>query len=72
MVLGLRLNLGKSMLIPIGEVPNLDQLTADLACKQGKLPTTHLGLPIGANFKQKEVWAPLVDRMRKRLNGWKA
>lgn len=55
MVLGLRLNLGNSLLIPVGEVPNLDQLAADLACRQGKLPATYLGLPLGANYKQKEV-----------------
>lgn len=57
------------MLIVVGEVSNLDQLAADLECRQGKLPTTYLGLPLGATYKQKEVWAPLVERMRKRLNG---
>lgn len=32
-VSSLRLNLGKSTLIVIGEVPNLDQLAADHECK---------------------------------------
>lgn len=71
-VFGLRLNLGKSSLITIGEVPNLEQLVADLDYRQGKLPSTYLGFPLGASYKQKEVWLPLVDRMKKRLNGWKA
>lgn len=32
-VSGLRLNLGKCILFPIGEVPNLDQLATDMECK---------------------------------------
>lgn len=32
-VSGIRLNLAKSVLIAIGEVPNLDQLAADLECR---------------------------------------
>lgn len=71
-VSGLRLNLGKSVLIAVGEVPKLDQLAADLNCRQGKLPSTYLGHPLGATYKQNEMWVPLVERMRKRLNGWKA
>lgn len=71
-VFGLRLSLAKSSLITIREVPNLDQFTADLECRQGKLPSTYPGLPIGASYKQKEVWIPLVYRIKKRLNGWKA
>lgn len=59
-------------MFPIGEVPNLDQLAADLECKQGNLPSSYLGLPLGATYKQREVWYPLVDRMKKLLNGWKA
>lgn len=55
-----------------GDVPNLDQLANDLKCKQGKLPSTYLGLPLGVTYKQKEVWFPLVDMMKKRMNGWNA
>lgn len=71
-VSGLGLNLRKSVLIVVGDVSNLDQLAADLNCGQGKLSSIYLGLPLGATYKQKEVWAPLVERMRKHLNGWKA
>lgn len=71
-VSGLCLNLGKSCLIGIEEVPNLDQLVANLECRQRNLPSTYLGLPLGASYKKKEVWSPLIDRMKKRLNGWKS
>lgn len=68
-VSGLKLNLGKSNLFSIGEVPNLDQLAADLECKQGSFPSSYLGLPLGVKYKQKEVWYPLVERKKKRLSG---
>lgn len=54
-VSGLRLNLGKTCLITIGEVPNLDQLASDLECKQGKLPSTYLGFSLGATYKHRKV-----------------
>lgn len=54
-VLGIHLNLGKSSLVAVGEVTNLDQLAADLGCRIGSLPTTCLGMPLGSSFKQKEV-----------------
>lgn len=28
-------------------------------------------MPLGSSYKWKEVWGPVVDRMRKRLAGWK-
>lgn len=40
-------------------------------CKQGSLPDTYLGLPLGAKFKCVAVWDRLVDRIRKRLGLWK-
>lgn len=69
---GLRLNLAKSSIIVVGEVPNLSQLASDLECRQGQLPVAYLGLTLGANYKQRDVWSPMIDRMRKRLTGWKA
>lgn len=44
----------------------------DLGCQVGSLPIHYLGLPLGSRFKNKEVWDLVVDRMRKKLVGWKA
>lgn len=66
-VSGLHLNLAKSSLIALGEVSNLNQLAIDLECRMDHLPTTYLGLPLSASYKQ--VWCPMIDRMRKHLNG---
>ena len=43
---GLKINLGKSELVPIGMVHNLDLLLTVLGCKQGTLPMNYLGLPL--------------------------
>jgi hypothetical protein len=68
---GLRINLGKSELVPVGEVPCIEELADILGCKTSKLPMKYLGLPLGARFKAKEIWNPIVEKMEHRLAGWK-
>ena len=41
-----KINLEKSELIPVGEVPNLEELAKVLGCKVGSLPSTYLSLPL--------------------------
>ncbi|RVW29965.1 hypothetical protein CK203_101376 [Vitis vinifera] len=48
---GLRINLDKSELIPIGCVDNLDDLALELGCKVDIVPSSYLGLPLGPPFK---------------------
>ena len=31
----------------------------------------YLGLPLGAKFKAKEVWNEVLEKMERRLAGWK-
>ena len=50
-VSGLRINLEKSKLIPMGRVDNFDDLAMEFGCRVGSLPCTYLGLPLGAPFK---------------------
>ncbi|RVX17977.1 LINE-1 reverse transcriptase-like [Vitis vinifera] len=47
----LRINLAKSVLIPVGEVDELEELAAELGCRLGDLPTVYLGLPLEPNIK---------------------
>jgi hypothetical protein len=70
-VSGLRINLGKSEMVPVGEVSNLEELALILGCKVAPLPMKYLGLPLGAPFKAKSIWNPIIERMEKRLAGWK-
>ncbi|RVX05123.1 hypothetical protein CK203_020162 [Vitis vinifera] len=65
---GLRINLAKSVLIPIGEV---DELEVELQCRLGALPTVYLGLPLGAHHKASSTWDGVEERMRRRLAQWK-
>ena len=48
---GLKINLSKSEIIPIGPVTNLVELASELGCKIGSFPTCYLGLPLGAKHK---------------------
>ena len=68
---GLKINLTKSEIIPIGPVNNLVELASELGCNIGSLPMTYLGLPLGAKHKALGVWDSIEKRYRKRLAAWK-
>ena len=70
-VLGLRINLGKFELVPIGVVHNMDVLVGMLGCRQSSLPLRYLGLTLGAKFKELSIWNPILEKMERRLAGWK-
>ncbi|RVW92613.1 hypothetical protein CK203_039393 [Vitis vinifera] len=71
---GLRINLDKSEIFPVGRVENLENLALEAGCKVGKLPSSYLGIPLGANHKSVAVWDGVEERFRKRLaleNFWR-
>jgi hypothetical protein len=70
-VTGLGVNMGKSEVVPVGEVLNLQQLAGILCCRIGSLPMSYLGLPLGASFKASSVWNPILEKVERRLAGWK-
>ena len=43
---GLKINLHKSKLIPVGVVPNFEDLARVLGCKVSSFPSCYLGLPL--------------------------
>ncbi|RVW97660.1 Exocyst complex component SEC8 [Vitis vinifera] len=53
---GLRINLAKSELIPVGEVEEIEEMAMELGCRVGSLPTVYLGLPLGAYHKTLSMW----------------
>jgi hypothetical protein len=67
---GLRINLGKSELVQVGDVPHLELLADILGCKTTTLPMNYLGPPLGAGFKLQSIWNPIVEKMERRLAGW--
>ena len=68
---GLRINLDKSKILSVGRVENLEVLALEVGCKVGRLPTSYLGIPLGANHKSVAVWDGVEERFRKRLAMWK-
>ena len=68
---GLGINMGKSELVPVGEVLNLSHLADILYCRIGSLPMSYLGLPLGASFKAFSIWNPILEKVERRLAGWK-
>ena len=70
-ITGLRVNVGKSEIVPIGEIGNLDALARILYCKVGRLPMSYLGMPLGAHFKDASIWNHILERVEKKLAGWK-
>ena len=39
--------------------------------KVGCLPMSYLGMPLGAHYKDPSIWNPIIERMEKKLAGWK-
>ena len=71
-VSGLRVNLSKSFILPIGQVDNIQLLVGVLGCSTDSLPSSYLGLPLGAKFKDEFIYEPVVDRFERRLSRWKS
>uniref|UniRef100_A0A2N9I2I4 Reverse transcriptase domain-containing protein n=1 Tax=Fagus sylvatica TaxID=28930 RepID=A0A2N9I2I4_FAGSY len=69
-VTGLGVNMGKSELVPVGEMPNETPLADILCCRIGVLPLMYLGMPLGASFKASSVWNPILEKIEKMLAGW--
>jgi hypothetical protein len=68
---GLKVNLAKSVLIPVGNVEHVDSLAGILGCGVELLPVKYLGLPLGASYKAKHIWDGVLEKMEYRLASWK-
>ena len=45
----LRINLNKSEIVPVGRITDVDALAPELGYKEGALPSSYLGLPLGTS-----------------------
>ena len=63
-IMGLRVNVGKSEILPVGELGNLNVLACALCCKVGNLPMTYWGMLLGAYYKDSSIWNPIIERWR--------
>ena len=46
-------------------------MTLQFGFRVGSLPSTYLGLPLGAPFKSVTIWDGVEKRFRRRLAMWK-
>ena len=49
----------------------MDYLVDILGCQLGFLPMKYLGLPSRGGFKETAIWNPILEKVEKRLVGWK-
>ncbi|WMV22162.1 hypothetical protein MTR67_015547 [Solanum verrucosum] len=70
-VSGLHINWRKSFMYPINEVNNMSYIASILGGVVGTLPTTYLGMPLGAKSKSIEIWNGVIEKCEKKLARWK-
>ena len=66
----LKVNVGKSEIVSVGEVRNIQSLAYIPQCRVDNLPMTYLGMPLGTLYKTPSIWNPIRERMEKKLSGW--
>ena len=64
----LKVNIGKSEIVLVGEVNNLDVLANILLGRVGSLPMKYLGMLLANSFKTSSIWNLILE---KKLSGWK-
>ena len=70
-VTSLKVNVLKSEMIPIREVNNVHVLAEILGRRIGTLPMTYLGMLLGASHKSPTIWNPILEKIKRKLAGWK-
>lgn len=67
----LKINLRKSEILPVDEVPNAEELAQLLGSKQSSPLTTYLVLLLGEKYKSKSIWEGMEEKMKRKLAMWK-
>jgi len=69
---GLKINFNKSEIIMISQDNEKSLNYAEMFnCSIGSWPIKYLGVPVSGNRIQVSNWIPLVEKIEKRLDGWK-
>lgn len=67
---GLKVNFSKSSLVPINvEQQRANLLAEAIGCTVGTMPFTYLGLPLGTTRPTIEEYMPLMQRIKKKVDG---
>jgi hypothetical protein len=65
----LKINMSKSVLVPVGDVDNMDELAGIMRCGVSFLPLKYLGLSFGAP-KAKSIGDDVVSKIERWLASW--
>ena len=69
---GMRINFDKSDLLTIGvEESRINEYSKKNCCKKGDFPMKYLGVPLHYTNLRKEDLQPIIDKIIKRIAGWK-
>ncbi|RVX17312.1 hypothetical protein CK203_003568 [Vitis vinifera] len=63
-VSGLKIKLGKSKLLLVERIEDLEYSAYQLGCRKGTFPTKYLSMLLGTQFKSSCVWDPIEDRFK--------
>ena len=70
-VIGLKVNVHKSEMVPIGEVVDVHALAEILGYRVGTFPMSYLGMLLGASHNSPSIWNPILEKIEWKLAGWK-
>lgn len=51
-------------------MPNISELTSIMGCETSCLPSSCLGLLLGAKYRATSIWNSVNKRMKRRLATW--
>lgn len=66
-VSGLNVNLTKSEVVLVRNVPNVESIANILQCKISQLPMKYMDLSLSAPFKSKSFWDEVLEKMEQKL-----
>ena len=70
-VIGLKVNVHKSEMVPIGVVDDVHDLVEILGYRVGELLMSYLGMPLGASHNSPSIWNPILEKFEQHLAEWK-
>jgi hypothetical protein len=68
---GMKVNLAKSVLVPVSNVVNQVELVDILGCGTSSLPLKYLRMLLEAFYKAKSIWDGIGEKMERQLANWK-
>ena len=66
-ITGMKVNVHKSEMVPIGEVDDVHALAEILGCRVEELLMSYLGMPLGASHNSPSIWNSILEKFDRKL-----